>query len=150
MLASAASVGWRARDRRSEAPVVPAAAFRDRAYSVSMMIAFINSLGPGATLFASALRLQDLPPTSPVSAPTLILSTLGTTAMASRQLGQSTGVATGGLLLGTGLSWLGARPPEAYGLVAAEIALAGPLVAALPSLRRRAAHGIAARGTGCS
>ena len=218
------AAAWQWRDHNSAHPVIPTQAFRDRSFSVSMLIAFVNYLGLGAALFVSALVLQDVLGLSAgiagaVSVPlaiatavgaswsgradgtqqiirairTAAVSTLsgviitaagvamlemnadrwvcvimfvvgtcgmgfgfgaantpvnylamaslpkttsgaaGSSASASRQLGQSTGVATGGLLLGIGVAQVGETSPLAYLLPGIEVALTAVLLIALPA-----------------
>ncbi len=114
--------GWLRRNRGARYPVVPPQAFRDRAYSVSMLVAFLNYFALGATLFISALLLQDLYGVGPgmaglVSVP-LAAATAGGSVWAGRRTGQSgsaaairtaaTVTATGVVVVGVGAVWFGA------------------------------------------
>ncbi len=220
------ATAWQWRDRKLAHPVIPPRAFHDRSFSVSMLIAFVNYLGLGATLFVAAFVLQDLfgltagvagavsvplaiatavgaswsgqakgaqqirgairtaafatlcgvliaggavtlvtsaklwvavivfvagscgmgfgfgAANTPVnylamaSLPKTISGVAGSSASASRQLGQSTGVATGGLLLGIGVALAGVGSPLAYLLPGVEVALIAILLAMLPAFYR--------------
>lgn len=218
------AAAWLWRDRVSAHPVIPREVFRQRSYSVSMLIAFTNYLGLGVTLFVAALLLQDLfglsagvagavsvplavataagaswsgraegisrivfairtsaasiligtaavaagaialgsnvalpvcialfvvgtlamgfgfgAANTPVnylamsSLPKAVSGVAGSSASASRQLGQSTGVATGGLLFGFGVAQFGSMSPLAYLLPGIEVALAALALFVLPA-----------------
>lgn len=67
------------------------------------------------------------------SLPKTISGAAGSSASASRQLGQSTGVATSGMLLGLGVTHTSTTSAEAYLLPGVEIAIAAVLLLALLS-----------------
>ncbi|MDN6438630.1 MAG: MFS transporter, partial [Corynebacterium nuruki] len=83
--------GWLHRNNRTRYPVVPPQAFRDRAYSVSMLVAFLNYFALGATLFISALLLQDLYGLGPGAAGAVSVPLAAATACGSMWAGRHTG-----------------------------------------------------------
>jgi predicted MFS family arabinose efflux permease len=85
--------GWLHRNSRARYPVVPPQAFRDRAYSVSMLVAFLNYFALGATLFISALLLQDLYGLGPGTAGAVSVPLAAATACGSMWAGRRTGLA---------------------------------------------------------
>ncbi|MGO2851127.1 MAG: MFS transporter, partial [Corynebacterium variabile] len=113
--------GWTRRNRGARYPVVPPEAFHDRAYSVSMLVAFLNYFALGATLFISALLLQDLyglgPGTAGLVSVPLAAATAGGSVWAGRRTGLSgasaairiaaTVTVTGVFVVGVGAVWFG-------------------------------------------
>ncbi len=76
---------------------------------------------------------------SMVSLPKEVSGVAGSSASASRQLGQSIGIATSGLLLGIGVSQWGSDSAPAYLLPGLEIGLVAAVLIAVPRLYRDAA-----------
>lgn len=71
-----------------------------------------------------------------VRLPKRLSGAAGSSASACRQLGQSTGIALGGLLLGIGTARSDAVTPAAYALVGIAIAVVSVALLLLPSLYR--------------
>ncbi|MCS4276605.1 MFS family permease [Mycetocola sp. BIGb0189] len=116
LLAVAAALAWWGVNGRSTHPIVPPRVFTKRAFSVSLVIAFVNYLALGTTLFVLAFLLQDRFRFDPAIAGTITLPLALATIVGGRwsggavrpeQVVRAIRVAAGSVLLGLGIAVFG-------------------------------------------